>query len=184
MSETLSSRVTPNPPLPPTPLSKGALRTLRALVVTLTPETPAVPHRVERVCAFATDYLSYLPELLRRLFPLGLWLFEWGPLFFSMRRRFSCLGTEERLRYVVSWQRSRFALKRQLVRGLRTLVLMGYYDLPEVQHFLAFEPASFVDSRVRDRREAYARRGLPFVIEPHATDSDMLDRARPHQAGA
>ncbi len=159
----------PNPPLPPIRLSRGTRRTLDAMTATVAPPEPVVPDREARIAAFAAAYLPYLPPLSRRLLPLGFWLFEWGPLIFLFALRpFSKLGPEARRRYLVSWQRSRWSLRRQMIKGLKALVVMGFYDMPEVQAHIGYEPSPYVEALVKQRAEDYARRGLPFVSEPHA----------------
>lgn len=159
----------PNPPLPPIRLSRGARRTLAALTLTVCPPAPVVPDLTGRVAAFAVSYLPYLPPLTRRLFPVGLWLFEWSTILFGFALRpFSRLGAEARARYFASWQRSRFPLKRQLAKGMKAVVLFAYFDLPEVKSHLGYEPNAFVEALVSARAQRYYQSGREPVVEPHA----------------
>jgi len=165
-----AASVVPNPPLPPARLSPSARRTLAALTLAVAPPEPVVPDREARVTTFLAGYIPYLTRQLQRLLPLGLWLFEWGPLFFGVApTRFSRLGAAGRARYLRSWQYSRLSLRRQLVKGLKVLVLMGYFELPEVKAHLGYDLAPHVDERVR--RRAALLGGAPLATEPHSAGS-------------
>ncbi len=162
----------PNPNLPPAELSRGSRRILRALTEVLTPPEPAVPECTARVQSFVASFLPYLPPLSARLLPLGLWLFEYGTLIFGLGLLpFSRLSPEKRRRYIIAWQRSRSSLRRQLVKGLKALILMGYYELPEVQRHVGYDPEPFIKRLAAERAQRYERRGLVVVAEPHAPPS-------------
>jgi len=159
--------VVPNPPLPPARLSRGTGRTLAALTLAVAPPEPVVPDREARIADFLAGYIPYLTPLLRRLLPLGLWLFEWGPILFLFApARFSRLEPAARERYLHSWLHSGWSLRRQLAKGLKVLVLMGYFELPEVKAHLGYDLAPHVSERVR-RRSALLG-GRPLVVEPHS----------------
>lgn len=163
------SHVVPNPPLPPAVLSRGTRRTLAALTEAVTPPEPMVADRDGRIAAFLAGYIPYLTPLLRRLLPFGLWLFEWGPvLLLSAPRRFSRLGPGARDRYLQSWQHSRWSLRRQLVKGLKVLVLMGYFELPEVKAAIGYDLVPHVSARVA--RRAGLQRGAALAVEPHSVE--------------
>lgn len=158
-----------NPPVPPVALARAARRTLVALAEVVVPPSPAVARRDERLLAFAGSYLAYLPPLSRHLLPLGLWLFEWGTLLFAFSwRPFSRLPLAARRRYFRAWQRSRSAVRRQLAKGIKALLVMGFFDMPEVCVHLGYRPDSFVRQRVQERADELARHGLDMVIDAHA----------------
>jgi len=162
-----ATHVIPNPPLPPAALSRGTLRTVAALTQAVAPPEPVVPDREARVAAFLAGYIPYLPPLMQRLLPLGLWLFEWGPiLFLAAPHRYSRLGPAARERYLRSWQHSRWSLRRQLVKGLKVLVLMGYFELPEVKAAIGYDLAPHVSNRIKTR--AGLLEGAALTVEPHS----------------
>lgn len=163
------SNIVPNPPLPPAVLSRSTLRVLAALTRAVAPPEPPVPEREARVAAFLAGYVPYLTPMLRRLLPIGLWLFEWGPLLFLVAPgRFSRLTPAAQERYLGTWQHSRWSLRRQLVKGLKVLVLMGYFELPEVRAHLGYDLAPHVSARVKTR--AALLDGAALALEPHEVE--------------
>ena len=74
-------------------------------------------------------FVQQLPKLLRTRIRLGIHLFQWGPpLFIGKLCVFTQLDTGEAIRYIDSWARSRFGIRRQLFRGLRDIAFLGYYS--------------------------------------------------------
>lgn len=75
-----------------------------------------------------------------QLHPLGtlgltamLYAIEWGPYVFGpQRRRFSELRPTERDTYLVGWEHSRLAFRRQLLNGLKLAIMLHFYDAPDV----------------------------------------------------
>lgn len=149
-------------------LDRGSRRTLRALTDTLTPKNVEVPNLHERMVSFVEGFLPFMPPLLARLFPVGLWLFQWGTLlFFVAPVPFSMLRPDAQRRYVLRWQRSGLAVRRQLIKGLKALILMGYYEQPEVRAHVGYAPEAFMRPLIQQRAERYRARGLAVVTEPH-----------------
>ena len=164
-----------NPPLPSLHLRPGTVRILTALIETIAPCAPEVVDRDARIISFVSSALAHLPPMLRFLLPLGLWLFELGTVLFGFApRRFSALSRERRRHYMHSWMRSRFALKRQLARGLRALIQLGFYDMPEVRSHLGYEPEGFVAARVQQRATRQGEQSQPLVDEPHLAQLEPL----------
>lgn len=171
---------THHPTLPPVTFGWAARRTLVTIAEVVVPPSPAVAHRDERLLAFAGSYLAYLPPLSRRLLPLGLWLFEWGTLLFVFAwRPFSRLPLAARRRYFRAWQRSRSAVRRQLAKGVKAMLVMGFFDMPEVRARLGYRPGPFVRGRVQERTEELARHGLEMVTDAHAATMPQRRQRQP-----
>ena len=103
-------------------------------------------------------FLPYLPPLLRRLFPLGLRLLEWGPALFARPRRLgrmSRLSTEERLVYLEGWLEAG-GLRGTLLLGVRVLVFMAFYQHPEVLESLGVDWQGRADRLTRERAALFA----------------------------
>lgn len=87
-----------------------------------------------------------IESVLRRLEPsvtrdlrLALRALDWWPaLFEGHLRRFRSLSPEERDRSLDGWQRSRFALRREIFHALRNLALLGYWSQPATWSLIGY----------------------------------------------
>ena len=74
-------------------------------------------------------FVQQLPKTLRRQLRFGLHLFQWGPpLFIGKSCRFTQLVPRDAVKYIESWAKSRFKVRRRLFRGLRDIAFLGYYS--------------------------------------------------------
>ena len=74
-------------------------------------------------------FVQQLPKTLRRQLRFGLHLFQWGPpLFIGKSCRFTQLVPRDAVKYIESWAKSRFKIRRRLFRGLRDIAFLGYYS--------------------------------------------------------
>ena len=74
-------------------------------------------------------FVQQLPKTLRRQLRFGLHLFQWGPpLFIGKSCRFTQLVPRDAVRYIESWAKSRFRIRRRLFRGLRDVAFLGFYS--------------------------------------------------------
>ena len=74
-------------------------------------------------------FVQQLPKTLQKQLRYGLHLFQWGPLLFIGKpQRFTQLTPREAVRYIESWSKSRFSVRRRLFRGLRDIAFLGYYS--------------------------------------------------------
>ncbi len=102
----------------------GILRSVCAYMVGV-PNDPELEISIIRIDAF----VQQLPKPLRTRIRLGIHLFQWGPpLFIGKLCVFTRLDTGDGVRYIDSWARSRFGIRRQLFRGLRDIAFLGYYS--------------------------------------------------------
>ena len=115
------------------PLSATTVRILRAAVAAIRPRGHGFDQAIDDdVLATVVEFFPYLPTPMRLAFPLGLRLLELGPVAVVRRpARFSRLSPEEARAYLerLHAMGGPFAA---LVLGLRTLVLMNFYQHPQV----------------------------------------------------
>ena len=75
------------------------------------------------------SFVQQLPKTLQKQIRLGLHLFQWSPpLFIGKPYRFTQLIPRDAVRYIESWAKSRFRVRRRLFRGLRDIAFLGYYS--------------------------------------------------------
>ena len=100
----------------------------------------------DKLVDFVEDATFHLTPLLRRLFPLGLYLFEYLAILSSFSfKPFTQLSIRLKKSYFNSWVHSRLYFKRELIKGIKGLVLFGYYSQPEVWDHLGYDPISYLE---------------------------------------
>ena len=80
-------------------------------------------------------FVRELPKTVRRQLRFGLHLFQWGPpLFIGKPCCFTQLVPRDAVKYIESWAKSRFSIRRRLFRGLRDIAFLGFYsDQPSTE---------------------------------------------------
>ena len=74
-------------------------------------------------------FVQQLPKPLRIRIRLAIHLFQWSPpLFIGKMCLFTQLAPSDAVEYIDGWARSRISIRRQLFRGLRDVVFLGYYS--------------------------------------------------------
>ena len=115
------------------PLSRGTVRVLRAAVAAIRPRGHGFDQAIDDdVLDAVSDFFPHLPVAMRAAFPIGLRLLEIGPPVVVRRlARFSRMAPEEGRAYLerLHGMGGPFAA---LVLGLRTLVLLSFYQHPQV----------------------------------------------------
>lgn len=128
-------------------LGAWSRRTLAALaeVVLPGPASGAPPMDGARVADFVDEFVFHMPTLLRLLFPIGLALLDLGAFVagpslvpFSFMR-----SPERRRRYIARWVHSPVMLFRELIKGVKGVVLFGYYSDPRVAAHIGYDPEPF-----------------------------------------
>lgn len=148
-----------NPFLPPAQsnLRSYTRHILLAMVETIMPRNEKLDFDIaDQVVNYVDRFLTYLPSFLGYLLPAGIYMMEFGAIFFSGRfRRFSTLTPDERRLYIDSWVNSRFSLRRDMIKGLKALIMMGYFDHPDTQKAVGYEHQPHVDRMRKYRQEKY-----------------------------
>ncbi len=143
-------------------LAPGSERIFRSIFDAIRPRDSGFDMEIdEDVIAEVDEFLPYLPPAMRRGFPLGLRLLEWGPVFFASPRRFcrmSSLSRKERSAYLEGWLEAG-GLRGTLLLGVRTLVYLGFYQHPQVLESLGVDWQGRATKLTRERAELMAERG-------------------------
>ena len=120
--------------------SPGTARILRAAIAAIRPRGHGFDQPIDDdVLEEIQRFIPFLPGPMRIAFPAGLRLLEYGPPIFARRWvRFSALPTDEARRYLESFQHAG-GLRAALVVGLRALVLLAFYQHPQVLAHLGID---------------------------------------------
>ncbi len=139
-------------------LSSGSRRTMRALASVVMPHEDGAPRvSTDAVIELVEGFARQMPRLLRVLFPIGLWLLEWGALVLGPSLvPFSSMSLARRERYVMSWVRSRSHIRRDLIKGVKGLVLICYYSDPQVTKLLGYAVEEHVQLVKSERLRRHA----------------------------
>jgi len=111
--------------------------------------------RADRVLGELGLMLGSLPPVARKALAAALVLLDQGARLYppSRGRRFARLGDEVADPYV------RAVLRRgpaaELIRRLKSVITMCYYELPEVQREIGYDPVPYIAAVSRRRLESY-----------------------------
>jgi hypothetical protein len=137
----------PTPAIAPVPvparkiLGKRSRRVLRALAEVVAPRAPGLVVDPESLVDVADSICAEMPRFLQLLMPIGLLLIEFGTWFWAGTfRRCSRLDLARRERYVRGWVQSRWAMRRDLIKGVKGLILLGFYSDPRVMELIGYRP--------------------------------------------
>lgn len=153
-------------------LNPYARRVLRGMIEVLVPDDPATgvsaAEMTDEVEEGFERMVGHMPPLLRKLFPLGLFAVEWGTLLFARTLRpFSRLARPDQERYLDGWMRSRFALRREMFKGVKAVCLMTYYSDRRVWAHIGYDPDPYVAEVIERRNRTY---GDPRTRSPEVAD--------------
>ena len=126
---------------------KNCRAMLRNLTEAILPQNDHFHARVEEeILPGIEKTIPGLPLPLRFGFSVGLYLLEWGPLFFMGKPcRFSRLNSIERRQYIEKWIHCPVPLFRDLMKLIKGMVMIHYYDDPGVMEHLGY----FIEEHVR-----------------------------------
>jgi len=124
-----------------TNLPKPARKIARALIEVVKPQKPGFDLPLEDyMLEFLDEFYSHFPVHMKLLFPVGLYLLEFGTFIFERKpRRFSRMSLPEREQYVKGWVESRLMLRRDLIKGVKGVCLTGFYSHPEVMAHIGYD---------------------------------------------
>ena len=113
-----------------------------AVIETLLPEGGAFATG-GRDTPLGSDLRQYFAHMhVRGPFGLEILLrgLEYGPFLFGPRpARFTRLSSGQRERYLSGFEHSRFAVRRQVIAGLKLIAMLHFYDYPEVRNSVGFD---------------------------------------------
>lgn len=138
-------------------LKPGHLKLLSPLAEYIVPARgPHVKRLIAKIVLHIDHSLNELPEYLRRLFLLGLRLFDLAPwLFSSSHRPFHLLRREEQQLYIeLIESRVFFGILRIWLFTARGLILLCYYSQPEVATAMGYEVKQWARQKIQGRRSA------------------------------
>jgi hypothetical protein len=152
---------------PRLPFHYGGLtrRILRAAIAVLRPRGGEFDLDLdERVMRSMLSFVPYMPPLARWGFPLGLWAMELGPVVYGYGfTRMTRLDPSKRTGYLASWEHA-VGPFRTLYDGLRALVLMCFYQQPEILAVLEIDWQARADELTE--RRARLQRMTPELANP------------------
>jgi hypothetical protein len=140
-------------------LPPRARRTMAALIEVIMPRGGPFDLEVQdEMMSYVEEMLPYLPPLIRSAFPYGLLLLEYGTLPLAAKARsFSKLPLDQRERYIEGWMESRLFLRREMIKGIKALAVLAYFEHPEVKRRLGFMPPEYVEEVGEKRLEHYGK---------------------------
>jgi hypothetical protein len=113
-------------------------------------------HRAERVMREFGLMLGSLPPAARKALAVALAAVEQGARLYrpARGRRFTRLDDRTAAAYVRALL-ARTDPAAELIRRLKSVLVMCYYELPEVQREIGYDPEPFIAAVSRRRRERY-----------------------------
>ena len=144
----------------PTPVVRSISATLGRVVAALRPREGIYDVDVDgRVLATMLRFVPYMAPPVRLGFPFGLLVVEFGAPFFGFGfKRFKSMDRETAISYLTRIGSGSEPF-RMLFDGLRVLVLVAFYQQPEIMKALDVDWASRSQELIR-------RRGKLMAMEP------------------
>lgn len=107
---------------------------------------------------FSQDYLRSFPKILSIGLTFMLMCLNVITIAISSSRRsFVLLDIEERRAIVLQWEHAHFQPIREFVRFLKIVVVLGFYEHPEVMQRIGFTPDPWIEEAKTRRLETYGK---------------------------
>ena len=101
---------------------------------------------------YIDKYVGYFPTHLRLAFPFGLLLLELGPIIYMRKlSRFSKMNFDDRERYIASWVDCNSSTRRDLIKGVKGLVMVAFYSHPTVMEHIDYDIEAHIKTAVARR---------------------------------
>jgi len=92
--------------------------------------------------------MKHIPFYLRFLMILGLYFLQFSPLFLGFYfKPFTKMTPQQKDHYITTWANSRLSPKRNLIRGIRALCMIGAYSNPAILSHIGYT----IDEHIRSR---------------------------------
>jgi hypothetical protein len=135
--------------------SRRIVRALAEVVLPMSDDAPPLP--LDDVVRFVDSFVPKMPTLLRLLFPVGLLLLELGAFVLGPSLLpFSAMSLARRRRYVDGWVRARWRVRRDLIKAVKGLCLLCYYNDPRVARSLGYHVEEHVTLVAAERLRRHA----------------------------
>jgi hypothetical protein len=131
-------------------LPRRARRTLEALVPVVCPPDALDLGLVSAIVDETEQMMRAFPAYARAGLVAGILAFDAGALGFARRT------PEARERWFRAWWASPLMPVRQLMKGLKGLLVMAYYESPVVKERMAYHPDRWVAKVATERLERFA----------------------------
>ncbi len=132
-------------------IGRGSQAIVRAMAQSLAPRRVKFTFDAgAELTRFVDRFIGFLPRHVALVFPIGLWLINWGGVFFA-GKPLTMMSADEGERYLRKIGGSPVFAIREGVKGLRSIILLGFYSHPEVQEHLGYFPQEWVDQKVAER---------------------------------
>ena len=153
------------PPPLPFHYGEGARNILRSAIAVLRPHGGDFEKDVdEAVLRGVLSFVPFMPPFARYGFPVGLWTMELAPVLLGYGFvRMSRLDPATREQYLARWAHAPGTL-HVLFEGMRALVLMCFYQQPEILAVLEINWQARADELVE--RRARLQRMAPELANP------------------
>jgi hypothetical protein len=159
------------------PLSRAVRRVAVRFAEVACPPEVRRAGRVEGLLRELDLMLGALPSAARRLVPLALVGFDQAARLYprARGRRFTRLGDEAAEAYLAAVLGSRVAGLAAMFQRVKGLVVMCYYELPEVQAELRYLPDAYIAEVSKRRLARYGadRDARPARAPGHTERSDL-----------
>jgi hypothetical protein len=161
----LRTPMNPSPPRLPFHYGRTTRAILRSAIAVLRPRGGEFDIDVdERVLRSILSFVPYMLPFARYGFPLGLWVIELSPVLYGYGfARMTRLEPSKRVGYLTQWAHA-FGPFRTLYDGLRALVLMCFYQQPEILALLEIDWQTRADELTG--RRARLQRMAPELANP------------------
>jgi len=135
------------------------------------PEDFSIQNRDEELLERILILIREFPKTFRWGFMFGVYFFDRVTLFFGFGfRRFIHLKIGDQQRYVEKWLNSRFYFIRNLIAGLRGIVMITYFSHHDVWKYIGYDPVTHAQERIKLRQEILARDDSRSTIDKVSED--------------
>ncbi|MBI2897800.1 MAG: hypothetical protein HYY06_29850 [Deltaproteobacteria bacterium] len=111
----------------------------------------------DEIVGYIEDALSYAPAFMARALALGLYTLDVLSLADGPRRvPFSRLGIEDARAYVEGAFHTRNLARSAVIRQVRMLALLGYYESPTSKERLGYAPDAWIEKSKAERLRRHA----------------------------
>jgi len=135
------------------PRAKRILTALSYALVTEPPEL-IIKNRDEELIRRCESILKEFPFLLRIGFTLGVYVFDRVTFLFGFGfRRFVNLKANRQKEYAQKWLLSRVHLIRDIMAGLRGMLMICYFSHKDIWEYIEYDPVSHAKERIALREK-------------------------------